>query len=71
MFFTPGQLMVLVIVTEFIIYAILVKIADTIKHCATAKAYRKAMEKGFIVYDDEWFAAFKQNKKEEENDGSK
>lgn len=70
MIFTPGQLMVLVIFTEIIIYAALVALTNTIRHCATAKAYQKAMEKGMVAYyDDSWFANFKQNKevKKDEN----
>lgn len=69
MIFTPGQLVVLIIFTEIMIYALMVAVTNTIRHCATARAYRKAMEKGLVAYDDSWFEAFKQNKevKKDEN----
>lgn len=49
MIFTPGQLMVLIIFTEIMIYATLVAVTNTIRHCAIARAYRKIMEKGMIT----------------------
>lgn len=62
MIFTPGQLVVLIIFTEIMIYSALIAVTNTIQHCATARAYRKAMEKGMVFYDNSWFADFKQNK---------
>lgn len=43
--FTPGQLCVLIVVTEVIIHAFLLECLDTIKHCSTSKTYRKGLEK--------------------------
>lgn len=70
MIFTPRQLVVLVIFTEIMIYAALVAVTNTIRHCATARAYRKAMERGMVAYDDSWFAAFKQNKEVKGNENN-
>lgn len=67
MIFTSGQLLVLIIFTEFMIYGSLELVTSTIKHCATARAYRKAMERGVATLDDSWFASFKQNKEEKED----
>lgn len=47
--FTPVQIVVLIIFTEFFIYAFLSKCLDTIKHCSTSKTYRKGLEKGLIM----------------------
>lgn len=70
MIFTPGQLIVLIIFTEFMIYEALIAVTNTIRHCATARAYKKAMEKGMVAYDDQWFAAFKQNKEEKKDENN-
>ncbi len=43
--FTQVQLCVLIVITEFIVYAFLSKCLDTIKHCSTSKTYRKGLEK--------------------------
>lgn len=58
-----AQICVLVIVTEILVYCLLVKGLETIKHCSTSKTYRKALEKGMIAKDDAFFESF--NKKEE------
>lgn len=47
--FTPGQLCVLIVVSEMLIYAFLSKCLDTIKHCSTYKTYRKGLENGSIT----------------------
>lgn len=47
--FTTGQLVILIIITEMLIYAFLSKCLDVIKHCSTAKTYRKAMEKDMLT----------------------
>lgn len=49
MIFTSGQLCVLIIVTEGLIYAFLSKCLDTIKHCSTSRTYRKGLEKGVLT----------------------
>lgn len=49
MIFTAGQLCVLIIVTECLIYAFLSKCLDTIKHCTTSRTYRKGLEKGVLT----------------------
>lgn len=49
MIFTPGQLVVLVIFTEIMIYAALVAVTNTIRHCATARAYGKIIRGGYSV----------------------
>lgn len=49
MIFTPGQLVVLVIFTEIMIYAALVAVTNTIRHCATARAYGKLIRGGYSV----------------------
>lgn len=63
--FTPGQLCVLIVVTEVIIYAFLSKCLDTIKHCSTSKTYRKGLEKGLITPNE-----FKSIIEEEKKDGN-
>lgn len=49
MIFTPGQLVILVIFTEIMIYAALVAVTNTIRHCATARAYGKLVRGGYSV----------------------
>lgn len=49
MIFTSGQMVVLIVFTEFFIYAFLSKCLDTIKHCSTSKTYRKSVENGIIT----------------------
>lgn len=49
MIFTPGQLVILVIFTEIMIYAALVAVTNTIRHCATARAYGKLVRGGYLV----------------------
>lgn len=49
MIFTPGQLVVLVIFTEIMIYAALVAVTNTIRHCVTARAYGKLVRGGYSV----------------------
>lgn len=65
--FTPGQLCVLIVVTEILIYAILSKCLDTIKHCSTSKTYRKGFEKGLITPNEFKTIIFKEEKKDENN----
>lgn len=65
--FTPGQLCVLIVVTEILIYAILSKCLDTIKHCSTSKTYRKGLEKGLITPNEFKTIIFKEEKKDENN----
>lgn len=65
--FTPGQLCVLIVVTEVIIYAFLSKCLDTIKHCSTSKTYRKGLEKGIITSNDFKTIINKEEKKDENN----
>ena len=67
MIFTPGQLVVLIIVTELIVYAFLSKCLDTIKHCSTSKAYRKGLEKGIITQNEFKTIINKEEKKDENN----
>lgn len=66
MIFTPGQLVVLVIFTEIMIYAALVAVTNTIRHCATAIAYGKIVKGGYSVDMDSFEA--KLNNKEEKKD---
>lgn len=49
MIFTPGQLVILVIFTEIMIYSALVVVTNTIRHCATARAYGKLVRGGYSV----------------------
>lgn len=49
MIFTPGQLVILVIFTEIMIYSALVAVTNTIRHCATARAYGKIVRGGYLV----------------------
>ena len=63
--FTPGQLCVLIVVTEILIYAILSKCLDTIKHCSTSKTYRKGLEKGLLTPNEFKTIIFKEEKKDE------
>lgn len=65
--FAPGQLCVLIIFTEVIIYAFLSKCLDTIKHCSTSKTYRKGLEKGLITPNEFKTIIFKEEKKDENN----
>lgn len=67
MIFTPGQLVVLIIVTELIVYAFLSKCLDTIKHCSTSKTYRKGLEKGLLTPNEFKTIIFKEEKKDENN----
>ena len=67
MIFTPGQLVVLIIVTELIVYAFLSKCLDTIKHCSTSKTYRKGLEKGLITQNEFKTIISKEEKKDENN----
>ena len=65
--FTQGQLGVLIVVTEVIIYAFLSKCLDTIKHCSTSKTYRKGLEKGLLTPNEFKTNIFKEEKKDENN----
>ena len=65
--FTPGQIVILIIFTEFFIYAFLSKCLDVIKHCSTSKAYRKALEKGLIIPNEFKTIILKEEKKDENN----
>ena len=65
--FTPGQIVILIIFTEFFIYAFLSKCLDTIKHCSTSKTYRKGLENGLITPNEYKKIIFKEEKKDENN----
>ena len=65
--FTQVQLCVLIVVTEFIVYAFLSKCLDTIKHCSTSKTYRKGFEKGIITPNEFKTIINKEEKKDENN----
>ena len=65
--FTQVQLCVLIVVTEFIVYAFLSKCLDTIKHCSTSKTYRKGLEKGIITPNEFKTIINKEEKKDENN----
>ena len=65
--FTPGQIVILIIFTEFFIYAFLSKCLDTIKHCSTSKTYRKGLEKGMITPNGFKTSVKKEVKKDENN----
>ena len=65
--FTQVQLCVLIVVTEFIVYAFLSKCLDTIKHCSTSKTYRKGFEKGIITPNEFKTNINKEEKKDENN----
>lgn len=65
--FTQGQLCVLIVVTELIVYAFLSKCLDTIKHCSTSKTYRKGLEKGIITPNEFKTIINKEEKKDENN----
>lgn len=65
--FTPVQIVVLIIFTEFFIYAFLSKCLDTIKHCSTSKTYRKGLEKGLIMPIEFETNINKEEKRDENN----
>nr|DAF83598.1 MAG TPA: hypothetical protein [Caudoviricetes sp.] len=65
--FTQVQLCVLIVVTEFIVYAFLSKCLDTIKHCSTSKTYRKGLEEGLITPNEFTTIINKEEKKDENN----
>lgn len=64
--FTSGQLCTIYIVTLLIVYCIISKTLDTIKHCSISKVYKKCLETGAITPNE-----FKNimNIKEESEDG--
>ena len=63
--FTPVQIVILIIFTEFFIYAFLSKCLDTIKHCSTSKTYRKGLEKG--ITPNEFKTIINKEEKKDEN----
>lgn len=65
--FTSVQIFILIVFTEFFIYAFLSKCLDTIRHCSTSKTYRKGLEKGLITPDEFKTIIFKEEKKDENN----
>lgn len=72
--FTQVQILILIIFTEFFIYAFLSKCLDTIKHCSTSKTYRKGLEKGLItpnefktIITNEYYRKRMEEKKDENN----
>lgn len=65
--FTPGQIVVLIIFTEFFIYAFLSKCLDVIKHYSTSKTYRKGLESGIITPNEFKTITNKEEKKDENN----
>ena len=65
--FAPVQIIILIIFTEFFIYAFLSKCLDTIKHCSTSKTYRKGFEKGIITPNEFKTIINKEEKKDENN----
>lgn len=65
--FTSGQVLILIVLTEFFIYALLSKCLDTIKHCSTSRTYRKGLEKGIITPNEFKTIINKEEKKDENN----
>lgn len=65
--FTQVQIVILIIFTEFFIYAFLSKCLDTIKHCSTSKTYRKGLENGLIMPIEFETNINKEEKKDENN----
>ena len=66
--FTQVQIVILIIFTEFFIYAFLSKCLDTIKHCSTSRTYRKGLEKGIITPNEfKTIIINKEEKKDENN----
>lgn len=65
--FTSGQILILIILTEFFIYTFLSKCLDVIKHCSTSKTYRKGLEKGIITPNEFKTIINKEEKKDENN----
>lgn len=65
--FTSGQILILIILTEFFIYAFLSKCLDVIKHCSTSRTYRKGLEKGIITPNEFKTIINKEEKKDENN----
>lgn len=68
MIFTATQLAVLIVVSELMAYAAIAKVMDTIKHCATARAYGKLRTNGYLVKMEDLEAKINQ---EEKKDGEK
>lgn len=66
--FTPGQLCILIVSTEILIYAVFLECLNTIKHCSTSKTYRKGLEKGLITPNE--FKSIINILKEEKKDGN-
>lgn len=67
--FTPIQLCILFVITEFLIFGFLSNVLTTIKHCSTIKMYIKAFDKGTIS-SNEFMAIFSKYIKEiDQNDG--
>lgn len=75
MILTTGQqvlLTFLFLITEILIYNILQNALNTIKHCASARAYSKALERGMIPFTKETqdsllsFTPFKKEEKKDE-----
>lgn len=62
--FAPGQLCVLIVATEILIYSVFSKCLDTIKHCSTSKTYRKGLEKGLITPNEFKSIIIKEEKKD-------
>lgn len=62
--FGPGQLCILIVASEILIYAIFSKCLDTIKHCSTSKTYRKGLEKGLLTPNEFKTIIFKEEKKD-------
>lgn len=65
--FTSGQVLILIVLTEFFIYTLLSKCLDVIKHCSTSRTYRKGLEKGIITPNEFKTIINKEEKKDENN----
>lgn len=48
MYFTTGQICILIVITELIIYLFLSKCLDTIAYCSKLRTYRKEISAGLI-----------------------
>lgn len=74
--FTFGQLALLIIITEILLYGLLKDALATIRHCATARAYIKSatqLQSDGIMLSYDGFASAvhnKSNNKEENENGT-
>lgn len=71
---SPGWIITLFIITEILVWDIIKTGFKTVRHCATAKSYSKAITQNNITIPYEDFQTEVYNKlqnKEEKKDGSK